>query len=364
MAIRRKVAPKAAPTPTSEESQPTTSKQPGVAEQIAQARPMTAEETDAMARQTVIDAGQPDPAQPAPPPPMKPQAPAPPVRASVEEEPEKTTAVATRGVSSLSSPLGQALYTSSGGAIVGDFDLEDIKFPELKVVQGSGKLSAEFSVGSVILGGDVLAYPPQDLSDKNAFLTLRVIPLHLVKFYRETLTQEEQDDGAMPEMVYSKAALMEVGGTVGYGPGKWRAGAIHNLLVEKPDNLPEKFADSSFFDTELDGKLYAPAKYWANGGAYKDFSQAIISATRNLLTEPVLDEENNPVKDEHGVIVKKTILWKYFWTWKLTRKSRGNFQVWSPDALCRREPIGPDARDYCDDIHPMISGGAPAAASE
>lgn len=362
MAIRKKAKPQeVSAQPQAATPQPQPAAAPDVGAQVAATRRMTAEETDAMARTTCIEAGQADPATPAEAqPPVKEApapAPAPQVSASVEEDTERepTTAVA-RVDNSPTTALGQALQHSSGGAIQGDFGVEDIKFPQLKIVQGSGQLSGIFSTGSVILDQDVLAFPPQDLKDKSQFVALRVIPLRIAKFYRETLSKEEQESGAMPEIVHSKRALMELGGIVGYGPGKWRAGGTQHLLIERPEVLPEKYADTALFDTELDGKMYAPAVYYANGGAYRDFTQALISATRSLLTEPVLGTDGKVQHDEVGRVIKQTILWKYVWTWQLTRKQRGDFWVWSPEAMCKREPIGPEARAYCDEIHSTISG--------
>jgi hypothetical protein len=252
----------------------------------------------------------------------------------------------------------------SGGAVVGDFGVEDIKFPELKIVQGSGKLSGTFSVGTVILDMDVLSYPPQDLKDKNQFMSLRIIPVRIAKFYRETVSKEDQDNGVMSGLAFSEREVHANGGMIGYGVGKWRAAGSQHLLVEKPENLPEQYADSPLFDTELDGKLYAPAKYYANGGAYKDFTQTLLAATRSLLKEPVLNTEGKVTHDESGRLRKRIVLWKYFWTWQLARKQRGDFWVWSPEAVCKREPIGPEALAYCEEIHHAISGDDVSPSAE
>jgi len=260
--------------------------------------------------------------------------------------------------------LGASIAGASGGAIEGDFESSDIKFPQLKVVQGSGPLSGKFTPGTVILDEDVLAYPAQDLDDRNQFLRLTFIPLKVKKFYRETLSKEEQDDGMMPRIVQSKQQLMEVGGRVGYGAGFWREGGQHHILLQRPENLPEKFADSSFFDTELDGKLYAPAVFYANSGNYGDFTQPIVSATRSLLSETVLDEGGKPVKDERGFPLKRIVLWKYFWTWQLMRKQAGDFWVWRTPAICQKKLVGPEALAFCGETHAAITGGSGDPSAE
>ena len=120
--------------------------------------------------------------------------PAAPEPAGVIEVVESTTAVAT-----LASPSVPALRSSvaplpASSGIVGDWDASDIKFPTLKIVQGSGARSQSFNLGTLLLGDEELL-PPPDLKSPKPEHTFRFVPVTLEKQFRENLTQDESAAG-------------------------------------------------------------------------------------------------------------------------------------------------------------------------
>jgi len=237
-------------------------------------------------------------------------------------------------------PMGRALAASSSGAIQGDFDYTDVKFPQLKVVQGSGQMSGTYGQGTVLLGDEVLAYPPRDLKDRSQFLSLRFVPFTMKKWFRETLTAEEQETGMLPRSVDSVQAVIRAGGTVGYGG--WRPAGEHHILIEQPEG-----ADNGMFNLELDGKRYCPAVFWANSGNYRDFTQPIFNACSGVLRNPLLDKSGKPVIGDNGFPVHSICLHKFVWEWRLVRKQAGDFWVWRTDSVRLPEETGEQLHAWC-----------------
>src|SRR5215469_3145425 len=71
------------------------------------------------------------------------------VEAEVADPVGASTAVARRQTSAVTTPARQ---TYSGEGIEGDWGQEDLKFPQIKIVQGSGDLSKDFNNGAIVFG--------------------------------------------------------------------------------------------------------------------------------------------------------------------------------------------------------------------
>lgn len=243
----------------------------------------------------------------------------------------------------------------------GDWGAEDLKFPQLKLVQGSGPLSTQFDAGTVIYGELELLPPPSVKPDaKNP--SIRFVPISITKQWREKLSQDQVAAGDMPRIAQTVSEVEELGGTVRWVGNQmpdnlWEPSARCMFLVELPEG-----SDHPGFALELDGKFYAVAVYYAAGGAFRDSAKIIFNTAQTSLLVPVLDENKQPVKTDRGQIVKKKMLWKNYWTLNFAKKQAGNFTPWRPIVkLLAKEETGPDVRAY---IESLVGDSTEAAAAE
>jgi hypothetical protein len=242
------------------------------------------------------------------------------------------------------------------------FDPSDNKYPTLRIVAGSGKLSTMFNVGSLIIGTSVeeseSLFGPPDPKGKDAKL-LTFIPLALQKSWRENLSQAEIDEGQMTRIFRNRAEVEEVGGTtqwIGRTPPTFKPSASCIMLVEKPEG-----SESALFQTEIGGKFYCPAVYYASNSAYKAFAQVLYNAAKISLQVPVLGADGQPTKDARGFIVKRRYYPKYPWTFqvKQTVKTRENknYTVFVPEIRVNvKSETSPELRAYIESILPSSSG--------
>jgi hypothetical protein len=220
----------------------------------------------------------------------------------------------------------------------GDWGADDLKFPQVKLVQGSGERSTQFDEGTLVL---------------------RFVPVHIKKQFREKLTQEDFQNGVMPRIVDTVAEVEELGGTTRWvgreqPDNYWEPSSRCLLLIELPEG-----SDHPGFPLELDGKFYAVAVYYAAGGAFREFSKVIFNAAPVSLLVPVLNEDGTPAKDERtNRPLKKSLLWKCFWTVNWARKAAGNFNPWRPNTKLCKEEAGPDVRAYCEQLRQNIPSAA------
>jgi hypothetical protein len=258
---------------------------------------------------------------------------------------ESTNAVATRTTRALA-PM------SASSGLIGEWDSGDVKFPALKIVQGSGQLSQTYNSGTLILGDEELL-PPPDLKNPKPEHTFRFVPVSLEKQFRENLSQEDAASGAMPRIVNSLAEVEALGGTtqwIGDQKPSWGPSARILLLVERPENVPGSGSDHPGFVLELAGKLYAPAVYYAAGSSWTNFAKPLFNAALTSLMVPERDAEGNPVKTATGVIRRQPYLPKSFWTWRTIKKPAGDFVVFAPEVRLHREETGDDIRQFVESL--------------
>ena len=258
---------------------------------------------------------------------------------------ESTNAVATRTTRALA-PM------SASSGLIGEWDSGDVKFPALKIVQGSGQLSQTYNSGTLILGDEELL-PPPDLKNPKPEHTFRFVPVSLEKQFRENLSQEDAASGAIPRIVNSLAEVEALGGTIqwiGDQKPSWGPSARILLLVERPENVPGSGSDHPGFVLELAGKLYAPAVYYAAGSSWTNFAKPLFNAALTSLMVPERDAEGNPVKTATGVIRRQPYLPKSFWTWRTIKKPAGDFVVFAPEVRLHREETGDDIRQFVESL--------------
>lgn len=246
--------------------------------------------------------------------------------------PQTTGALTVRGNNAV---VKGAFYSISGGTLEGEFDQSDIRHPQLKIVNGSGPLSQTFNQGTIILGDEeLLPAPHLDPAKVHLNPVLRVVPVQLKKQFREKLSQEDYAAGLMPRVLHTLAEVEAVGGTtqwIGKEQPSWQPMAICLILIQRPDE-GKPGHDHPLFAIELDGKVYAPAVFYAAGGGY-NFPKAVISLQSSLFEGVGKD--------------RKMLLPKYNWSFKAVKKTVGNFSVFQPEVRClSREVTGPELREF------------------
>ena len=267
---------------------------------------------------------------------------------------QPSQAVATREVYR-SAPVIQ------GDGIEGEWTGDDLKFPQLKIVQGSGPMSALFDNGTVVYG-DELLLPPPSIAANAVNPSIRFVPILLKRQWREKLSQDAIDGGEQARIASSIREVEELGGTTRWVYGKdrpdnyWEDSARCIFLLEKPES-----SDHPGFCLELDGKQYAVAVYYPAGGSYRESAKVIVNVAQTSLLVPVM-QDGKPMTSPGGHVIKRSCYWKNFWTLNFVKKPAGTFLVWRPVVkLLAKEPVGPEVAAYCAEVN---AGNATAAASQ
>lgn len=230
---------------------------------------------------------------------------------------------------------------ASHGGFQGEWGQEDMKFPVLKIVQGSGPMSQKFASGSVVLGDEVLlAPPPMPPKPGDAFPILNFVPVSLSKRYRENLSNDAYKEGQSPRYVNTLAEVEALGGTtawVGREKPSWGATATCFLLIEKPEGSVHPA-----FGLEMNGKAYAPAIFYASGSAYTDFAKTILSAQLSLQV---------PVgKDASGAVLKDVMVFKRVWSWETKKVLKGQNWIFCPAIRLTAVDTTEEVREICRNI--------------
>lgn len=251
-------------------------------------------------------------------------------------------------------PTGGAVARSSrsfndeAGGLEGDWDSNDLKFPQLKVVQGSGTLSSMFDLGTVIYA-DTQLLAPASMQDGGVSAPIYFVPLSVKKQWRENLTKDQQAAGEMPRVVDSQDEVENLGGStqwIGNQKPAWSPSARCLFLLEQPEGI-----EHPSFNAELDGRKYGVAVYYAGGTSFNTSAKVIYNTGLQNLQVPVLDEAGQPQKDGQGRVIKRTMLYKNFWTLQFARKPAGDFIVWQSQArILAKEESGPEVREYIETL--------------
>ncbi len=259
-----------------------------------------------------------------------------------------TASTPPQAVATRSSNTAVARYTDPAGGFEGEWGGDDLKFPQLKIVQGSGKLSKEFNIGTIIYGDQVL-FEPVNKTKKEAPQRLRFVPLLITKQYREKLSQDRVDEGEQARIVNTIAEVEECGGTTRWigdsmPDNYWEPSARNLFLIEKPEG-----SDHPGFALDLDGKQYAVAVYYAAGAAYRASSKVIFNTAKTSLFVPVLGEDNKPVFNGKTP-VKRALLYKCMWTIEWDMVQAGKYTPYRPTVRLLKEETGAEVRGYCSDL--------------
>lgn len=247
---------------------------------------------------------------------------------------------------------GSLSHLPASSGIVGDWDSSDIRFPAVKIVQGSGQLSNQWSLGTVLFGEEELL-PPPDLKMPRPEHVFRFVPVVLEKQFRENLPKSEAEAGAIPRVVTTMAEVEALGGTtqyIGDQRPSWSPSARILLLVERPENLPNSGSDHPGFVLDIGGKLYAPAVYYAAGTSWGSVAKPLFNAALTTLTLPERGESGEILKASTGVIRRLPYLPKNFWTWRTVRKPAGEYMVFAPEVRLTREETSEELRAFVESL--------------
>lgn len=282
-----------------------------------------------------------------------------------EQEPTETSASVSTAVATRTASTGGAVeryQQNNGEGFEGDWGSIPLKFPQLKLVQGSGKLSKEFNVGTVIYNEAEL-FPPVNKAKKEAPHRLRFVPLQITLQFREKLSQEAVDEGLQPQIVNSVREVEDAGGTTRWfgstmPDNYWEPSARNLFLLEKPENN-----EHPGFALDLDGKQYAVAVYYAAGGAFRASSKLIHETAKTSLFVPVINAEGKPVFNGK-VPVKRALLYKCIWTIEWDMVTAGKFTPYRPAVRLLKDETGPEVREYCEMLIGNSAARAAAAAND
>ncbi len=278
---------------------------------------------------------------------------------SVPVKLETSTAVAK--------PAGPGQFEAvSGGALIGDFNAKDIKFPQLKIVQGSSVLKERFLEGTVVFGDDGLADTPplpkpgSDVAPPPP--TFRFIPVVIRKAYRQNLSDAEVKAGNMPQIVDTLAEVEAQGGTtqwIGKTKPSWSECAQCMFVLERP--ATGVGAEHPGFPVEIGEKFYAAAAYAAGGAAWRHVAQLITNTALTSLLVPRVDGEGKLVRDAKNRPIKDVCVHRNFWQFSVKRVKAGEHLVFQPRVILLKEETNPELRDYCAQL---LNAGERAQADE
>jgi hypothetical protein len=155
------------------------------------------------------------------------------------------------------------------GELAGERTSEDVSFPWLNIAYGVGGLAQKgFNPGDVVLDDEYLLAKSGD--------PVLFIPVKSFLFWKEYLTQDMWAAGQTPKVFATLDEVKAAGGTTewanGQGPTYSRAMDLR-LLVQKPEGLV-----CGMFGLDLQGKVYAPARWSLDKTAFKRAGGPIIQA--------------------------------------------------------------------------------------
>jgi hypothetical protein len=256
---------------------------------------------------------------------------------------QTSTAVATRPTNTA---VARPVQHEEG--FEGDWGKEDLKFPQLKLVQGSGPLSQRFNNGTIIFDEEkLLPAPNVEEGADNPLITF--VPLVITKQYREKLSQDDIDDGALPRIANSLAEVEDLGGTTRYVNNErpdnyWEPSSRCIFLVERP--VHDAAADHQGFNEVFDGREFAVAVYYAAGAAFTACPKVIYNTYRKSLFMPILGADRQPLVID-GRIQKRPCIYKNYWSLGFAKVKAGKFNPWRPYVRLQKVETGPEVREYC-----------------
>jgi hypothetical protein len=231
--------------------------------------------------------------------------------------------------------------------LVGEFNESDVKYPVIRIVNGSGELSKLYNQGTTLFGDEQL-FPAPDPRTLDPKQVMQFVPVVLHKQYLENLTQEEVAQGVRARVVDTEQEVWDAGGTLNWN-GKekpsWQPSARMILLFGQPEGSAHPN-----FAIELAGKLWALAVFYASKSIYNHTAKLIFNAANSTLKETVLGADGLPARDERGYLKRRIVLAKKIWTWRCIKRAAGDFTVFGPELRLTNTDTPAEVREFIDSV--------------
>ena len=171
---------------------------------------------------------------------------------------------------------------TEAGEVDGDFEAADILTPYLTLVHGTSDTAKVFNLGDVIYNNEVRVCGE---ADKDG---LTFVVFSLRKYYEQWIYPFDRD--AQPETYNELDAVMDAGLTLDWGKDSSGNGirptarrvAVMTLLVEKPESCDS----DCFFIEAAEGRMFAPAIWYARGTSYPAAKRIMTTCRTTLANEP------------------------------------------------------------------------------
>ena len=168
--------------------------------------------------------------------------------------------------------------------LIGEWTYDDIKLPRLNLVNKSGELADLFTPGTFAINKEHGLTKISE-ADKTVGLPLTVIATRMKKQYQENIRYEDRE--ITPQRTFDSATEVAAnGGRVDWknkGPGFFSEMAHIELLIQKPEGLPEE-VDPLFYYA-IGEQSYARVIYTVSGTAFTAVAVTVASALRGHLSE-------------------------------------------------------------------------------
>jgi hypothetical protein len=168
--------------------------------------------------------------------------------------------------------------TTELGQLGGEIGAQDLQAPYLQITYGVGGLAENYSLGDLVLGGENL------LVHKDT--PLELVILRAFVYWKEYLSNEDFKAKIRPRTFATEADVHKAGLTTTWtrGPDGTDQGPQCNramrmdLIIEQPKDVV-----CGLFGVELEGKLYAPARFAVDKTAYRKLAPVIVASAKYRL---------------------------------------------------------------------------------
>ncbi len=225
------------------------------------------------------------------------------------------------------------------GGIVGEIGPQDLRFPKLKIVQGSGPLTLAFSVGSLVIEDTVLCEPPTQQQTH----TLHFVPIALHKYYRRL--------DANNQLVFDESSAASVEEARLRGWEKWQANAAVHMLLQEPEILKQRpdYENNplrGYFTIQPDpgaDTRWAVVSFFAAGTAYNAVVNPLMSASLTSLVQLRPDG------------TKELNLSRYLWTFTWKPVMIKEYRVYVPSIKMTGTETPSDVQQFCQNLRALIT---------
>lgn len=210
---------------------------------------------------------------------------------------ERKTEVVTTPVEGVTIPCENTFCTAPHvqvPAVVSQADeaprRDQIIFPRLNIVQGSGGLKDSFEVGSLVYAQSLVLFQPTVVNAKTGAVDSQGTPpvnITVLKMFPERFI-EKVEGGIGGQILNTEEAVRNAGGTLSYkeweakkSSGIKRFGPMADVLlaIARPDAVAD---DNTVFVYEVEGRKYAVALWSLSWSAYTAVAKGVLYTQKAL----------------------------------------------------------------------------------